>query len=177
MRNRSNNNSVLSSAYFSETDPDFQLSGSIQPHRRVAFPLAGVQLKLQWVRPKPYSENPETLGGHLRKRRCSAGLTQEQVADQLGANTSTYLLWETDRTKPTVRYYPAIFRFLGYDPFPAATTLPERMAAQRRRLGLSIRAAADQIGVDAGTFRRWETGEWKPRMSGNVAERFLALTI
>jgi transcriptional regulator with XRE-family HTH domain len=136
-----------------------------------------VPLKLRWVRPKLYPETPHTLGGHLRRRRCSAGLTQDQVADELGANTSTYPLWETDRSKPTARYYPAIFRFLGYEPFPAATTLPERIAAQRRRLGLSLRAAADRIGVDEGTFRRWESGEWKPRMSGDAVESFLALTL
>jgi DNA-binding XRE family transcriptional regulator len=93
----------------------------------------------------------------------------------LGANTWTYALWENDRIKPTIRFYPAIFRFLGYDPFPAATTLPEQIAAQRRRLGLSSRAAAAKIGVDEGTFRRWESGEWKPRMSGKAVETFLAL--
>ena len=154
----------------------FEIGDAMDDHSRVVFPLTGVPLKFQWVRPKPYSENPETLGGHLRKRRCSARLTQAQVAGQIGANAWTYLLWETDRTKPTIRYYPSIFRFLGYDPLPA----PRRcraIAAQRRRLGLSFRAAASKIGVDEGTFRRWESGEWKPRMSGNAVESFLALSI
>ncbi|MGH6890379.1 MAG: helix-turn-helix domain-containing protein [Rhizomicrobium sp.] len=113
------------------------------------------------------------MGGHLLTRRTQAGRTQWQVARQLGVNTWTYGLWETDRTKPTVRYYPAIFRFLGYEPFPAALTLPERIAAQRRELGLSHRSAAAKAGVDEGTFRRWESGAWKPRLSRVAVDRFL----
>jgi hypothetical protein len=29
--------------------------------------------------------------------------------------------------------------------------------------------------VDEGTFGRWESGEWKPRLSGTVVERFFAM--
>jgi hypothetical protein len=87
----------------------------------------------------------------------------------------TYLLWEQDRARPTVRYYPAIFCFLGCDPFPAPVTLGERLASKRRQLGLSIKQAAARLGVDEGTFNRWENGSWKPRMSGSIVQRFLAL--
>ena len=98
-----------------------------------------------------------------------------QVAFQLAANPWTYLLWEQDRTKPLPRYYPAIFRFLGYDPFPEPATFAERIAAKRRELGLSIEQAAKLTGVDEGTFGRWERGEWKPRMSADAVSRFLAM--
>jgi hypothetical protein len=79
-----------------------------------------------WLGPKPYPypENPETLGGHLLKRRSETGLTQKAVVSQLEVNTWTYLLWETDGAKPTVWYYPVILRLLGYDPFPPPETLP-----------------------------------------------------
>jgi DNA-binding XRE family transcriptional regulator len=113
----------------------------------------------------------------LLKRRSETGLTQKEVAGQLRVNTWTYLLWETDRTTPTVRSCPSIFRFLGYDPFPPPKTLPDRIAAKRRQLGLSVATAADLVGVDEGTFRRWESGEWKPRISGTAVQHFLALTI
>jgi len=86
-------------------------------------------------------------------------LLQREVAVRLGVNASTYLLWEQDRSRPVIRRYPCILAFLGYDPFPSATALPDRIAAQRRRLGLSVRAAAAKIGVDEGTFRRWESVE------------------
>lgn len=132
-------------------------------------------LSFQWVRPKPYPDTPKTLGEHLFRRRSLAGLTQAQVACQIGVNTWTYLLWETNRTAPTVRYWPALFTFLGYDPFPAPATLSERIAAKRREIGLSIKAAANVIGVDEGTLRRWESGEWKPRFSVESVSRLLRM--
>jgi len=89
----------------------------------------------------------------------------------------TYLLWEWDQHEPVVRYYPAIFEFLGYDPHAEPVTLPEKIASRRRELGLTISQAAERIGVDEGTFRRWESGEWKPRLSGDAVDRFLKLEI
>ncbi|HEX3666927.1 MAG TPA: helix-turn-helix domain-containing protein [Rhizomicrobium sp.] len=132
-------------------------------------------LKFQWVRPKRYAERPETLGQHLLKRRREKGLFQRDIAKRLGVKVWTYLLWEQDRAQPTVRYYPPIFSFLGYDPFPAPANLAERLASKRRVLGLSIKQAAKLLGVDEGTFSRWESGQWKPRMSGSTVERFMAL--
>lgn len=132
-------------------------------------------LTFQWVRQKAYPERPETFGGHLRRRRCQRGLLRREVAVDLGVDASTYLLWEQDRCQPTVRYYPAIFKFLGYEPFAAPITLPEQIAAQRRRLGLTLKEASSAIGVDEGTFQRWEAGEWKPRVSKDALGRFLAL--
>jgi transcriptional regulator with XRE-family HTH domain len=133
-----------------------------------------VPLTFQWVRPKDYPENPQSLGEHLRKRRIEQGLIQKQVATRLGVNTWTYILWEQDRSQPTVRYYPAIFNFLGYEPFEAPVTLSEQIAAHRRRLGLTLKEASSALGVDEGTFQRWETGEWKPRMSQEAVRAFLA---
>ncbi len=144
-------------------------------HRRVAFPLPYIPLVFRGVRPKPYSESPSTLGEHLRKRRLQAGLLQREVAVRLGVDKDTFGTWEKGQCIPTVGYYPAIFSFLGYDPYPAPTTLPERIASQRRRLGLSLREAARKIGVDQGTLLRWESGEWKPRLSQDAVETFLAL--
>ncbi len=102
------------------------------------------------------------------------GLIRRQVALRLLVSADTLLLWEKDRATPTVRYYPAILRFLGYDPFPAPTTLPERIARHRQRLGLSIEAAAKILGVDEGTFGAWERGTRKPAMPEPI-ERFFAM--
>jgi DNA-binding transcriptional regulator YiaG len=90
-------------------------------------------------------------------------------------SVDTYLLWEKGEATPLTRYYPAIFRFLGYDPFPSPQTLPEQITAQRRRLGWSIKKAAAWLKVDEGTFGRWESGEWKPRKSEKAVRRFLAI--
>jgi transcriptional regulator with XRE-family HTH domain len=134
-----------------------------------------VPLIFRWVRPKEYAESPRTLAEHLRKRRIEQGLIQKEVAKQLGVNTWTYILWEQDRSTPTIRYYPSIFAFLGYDPFPAPRSLSEQIATKRRRLGLSFREVAHLLGVDEGTVSRWESGEWQPRRSEQAVETFLAL--
>lgn len=103
-------------------------------------------------------------------------MTQGQVALRLLVTKETLLLWEHDRAIPTVRYYPAILRFLGYDPFPPPKTLPERIARHRQRLGLSIEAAAKLLGIDEGTFGAWERGTRKPQ-SGEAVERFFAVPV
>jgi transcriptional regulator with XRE-family HTH domain len=148
-----------------------------QAHRRVAFPLPGVPLNLRWDRPKPYQQHPNTLGEHLRKRRLERGRTQRQVSVELLVTQDTFLLWEQDRAKPSARYYPAIFGFLGYDPLPAPIDLAGRIGRKRLELGLSIKNAAKLIGVDEGTFGRWERGEWVPRMSGPAVEMFLGMRV
>jgi transcriptional regulator with XRE-family HTH domain len=136
-----------------------------------------VPLTFKWARPKAYPEHPKTLGEHLLKRRIESGKTQHQVALQLLASPETYLLWEKDRAEPSARYYPAIFAFLGYDPFPPPQTLGEQIAAKRRELGLPVKRAAKLLGVDEGTFGRWEAGEWISRKSANIVQRFLAYKV
>jgi transcriptional regulator with XRE-family HTH domain len=103
------------------------------------------------------------------------GLFQWQVAERLGASIETYLLWEKGRGQPLTRYYPAIFRFLGYDPYPEPRSLPEQIASKRRRLGWSIKEAAARLKVDEGTFGRWESGAWEPRLSRKTIKRFLGM--
>jgi len=127
------------------------------------------------LRKKQYKEAPETLGEHLRKQRTLRGSLQREVAAMLGVNESTYLLWEHDRERPFVRYLPKIIDFLGFDPFSRADTLGQRIRGKRRKLGLNQEMAAKLIGVDEGTLRRWESGEWQPtcRTRAKVA-RFLA---
>jgi transcriptional regulator with XRE-family HTH domain len=59
---------------------------------------------------------------------------------------------------------PAIIHFLGYDPTPEPTTLPERMRDYRRKNGLTIKEAAHRMGVDESSWGQWErTGliPWK----------------
>ena len=94
----------------------FQVWIQLDGCRRVAFPIPHVPVTLRYRRPKPYAEAPKSLGQHLLRRRLTLSLTQPQAAIQLGTMPDTVLLWEKGRATPTVRYYPGIFRFLGYDP-------------------------------------------------------------
>jgi DNA-binding XRE family transcriptional regulator len=88
--------------------------------------LPNCQLRLKALIPKltPYflktTRYPTTLrhvGDHLRRRRLELGLRQEEVAEQLGVDRTTYVLWEILRTQPTASMRSTVVEFLGYDPF------------------------------------------------------------
>ncbi len=80
---------------------------------------------------------PTTIGAHIMRRRRMFGLSQAKVGARLEVNASTVLNREEGRTAPPVLAFPAIFRFLGYNPFSSPRTLSERMQAVRRALGPS----------------------------------------
>ncbi|WP_374652328.1 helix-turn-helix domain-containing protein [Dongia sp.] len=112
---------------------------------------------------KPYKEHPQTLGEHLRKRRAELGIFQREAAARLGVNAWTYLGWEHDRKKPSVRMLPRIIDLLGYDPIAAEAGIAGVLKAKRRGLGLSQAAMALRLSLNEGTLRRYESGEWTPK--------------
>jgi transcriptional regulator with XRE-family HTH domain len=120
------------------------------------------EINLKGVKPRPYKENPITVGDHLRKRRYALGLFQKDVAQRLGISLDTLLTWETNKKEPSVRYLPKIIKFLGYDPFPEPCTLGGRLLAVRRRLGLSQEEMAKALRLDEGTVRLIEVGHRRP---------------
>jgi transcriptional regulator with XRE-family HTH domain len=99
------------------------------------------------------------MGEHLKKRRLDLSLTQKEVARELGVNFRTYENWEQGKYEPEVRFFPALIRFLGFDPTPPPATFGERIAAARRRDGLSQRELARRLGLDPATVWAWETGQ------------------
>jgi transcriptional regulator with XRE-family HTH domain len=115
-------------------------------------------------RPKPsqYPKQINTLGDYLRARRLDLNLLQRQVADQIGVHPLTITNWESNESSPETHFIPAIIRFLGYDPLPPGSSLPERLAAARKKLGLSQRKMAGMLGVDPATVKGWESGQHQP---------------
>jgi transcriptional regulator with XRE-family HTH domain len=105
-----------------------------------------------------YPEEPRTVGEHLKRRRFDLGLRQKDVAREVGANFKTYENWERGRTEPEVRFFPAVIRFLGYDPSPVPVSLPDRIRAARRRKGISQLELARRLGLDPTTVQAWEGG-------------------
>jgi transcriptional regulator with XRE-family HTH domain len=96
----------------------------------------------------------------LRRRRLVLSITQEETAERLGVNVWTVHNWETEETKPEIRFIPALVAFLDYDPEPVdERSLAGRLVSKRRELGLSQLQAARSIGVDPVTWARWELGE------------------
>jgi transcriptional regulator with XRE-family HTH domain len=139
-----------------------QSARSFSPCRRVA-----IRPKLNSTRisqkPKGYPEDPVTLAEHLLKRRKQLGLLQREVAAQLGIRHESYLGWEKHGQEPEVWRWQKVVNFLGYDPHPAPTTLPQRLAAYRRCTGLTQRAVGKLLGVNECTVQSWERGRHPPR--------------
>jgi transcriptional regulator with XRE-family HTH domain len=101
-----------------------------------------VPILLKSLRSKDYSETPQNLGEHLKKRRKELCLLQREVAERMGIDTWTYLNWEKDKTKPVAAQFRPVVAFLGYDPTPAPETLAERLQAKRRVLGATFSQVA-----------------------------------
>lgn len=102
----------------------------------------------------------QTLGDHIRKRRIERGMLQREVAAVLDVDESSVNAWERNRHQPVLRVHPAIAAFLGYEPdaVPQDAPIGFRIASKRRRLGISRRQLATEVGVDEGTILRWERG-------------------
>ncbi len=138
--------------------------------------MPNVPLRLKALRPKDYSETPQTLGQHLKKRRRELRLLlQRQAAATIGIDLFTYINWERDRTRPVASRFRPMVAFLGYDPSPAATTLAERVQAKRRALGVTFDQVAQHLGWDHGSLYHYVVGVWrmKPERAA-VLEAFLA---
>jgi DNA-binding XRE family transcriptional regulator len=97
--------------------------------RRLTFIPALLFCHAELRAPKSQSEQyPKainSLGDHIRSRRLDLKLLQRQVAEQVGVNGATITIWERDASAPVIRFMPAIIKFLGYDPIPPVSSLPE----------------------------------------------------
>lgn len=106
---------------------------------------------------------PQSVGDHIRRKRLGLKMLQREVAKQLGLNKTSVFNWEANTSTPEIRYMPAIIRFVGYNPLPAANTVAEQLVRQRTSLGLSQKESARGLGVDQGTLAKWEQGKREPQ--------------
>jgi DNA-binding XRE family transcriptional regulator len=121
--------------------------------------LQVARITLKALKRKETDFAPQTLGDHIRKRRLVMGITQKEVAKQIGVSQFTLINWEKGRTVPPLLTMSRVIRFLGHDPLPPTPkTLAERLKAKRRELGWTQSTAARQLGVDPCTWADWETG-------------------
>jgi len=109
-----------------------------------------------WITTQPVAKTPQTLGEHIKKRRLELRLLQSQAAAGIGVSTATLQNWERGVGFPIVRQWPAIIKFLGYDPEPEPIGIPARIAYARRRLGWTQEELAERTDVDPVTVYRWE---------------------
>jgi transcriptional regulator with XRE-family HTH domain len=126
-------------------------------------------LKAEKPKSEAYPTELKTYGDHLRARRLDLGLLQKQVADQIRVDVTSVYNWESNRVEPAVRLIPPIIQFLSYCPYTPGLSFSGKFKLWRQSLGLSQEGVAKAIGVDEGTWRRWETGERAP--TGKYLER------
>lgn len=104
----------------------------------------------------------DTLGDYIRGRRIDFGLFQSRVAKLIGVHPLTITNWERNESQPTVRYIPAIIRFLACNPLETGNSFSKRLLAARRAQGLTQRQMADRLSVAPSTLRDWESGLSRP---------------
>ncbi len=100
-----------------------------------------------------------------------------EVAPRWRVRPETVTAWELGHTRPSVRRLPTNSAFLGDEAQPPAETLPERLLAIRRRLGLTQAELAARLGQDEHQICRWERGRLKPHpwLAGRVELTLLTL--
>ena len=77
----------------------------------------------------------------------------------MAVSTATVLNWEKGKKSPLTSYLGRVLAFVGFDPFPPPTTIPEQLLHERRKHGWSTGEAGRQLGVDRTTWQDWERGE------------------
>jgi transcriptional regulator with XRE-family HTH domain/DNA-binding CsgD family transcriptional regulator len=125
----------------------------------------------------------------IRRARLAAGLTQSEVASEIGVEQSTVSVWEGGRAIPTVPLFGELVAVLGPWPLLDALLSPDqlgntdarvRMSGSRRRgsgggVGASIRAARQaagltqaqlgvRVGVQQSAVGQWERGRTLPTL-------------
>lgn len=101
-----------------------------------------------------------TIGARLKGLRTDAGLTQRQVADDLGIPVSTYSNYENDNRYPAPDMLERICEFfrvsgdylLGYDPH----NVGDRVRKCRHNAGLTQQQLADRSRVSLDVVKRME---------------------
>ncbi len=124
--------------------------------------------------PKELTEDPVTLGDHLRRRRLELGLFQKDVAVQIGVTASTIWNWENGWSSIALHCMPKVITFLGYNPIPCPEELMERLAWYKQVNGLSLEQLGAEMGRDPEQLADWLSGRHKPcRSNGEEIEQFL----
>ena len=105
---------------------------------------------------KGFDFEPITLGDHIRRRRLVLGIGLKEAGRRIGVTEFTVINWESRNKKPLTRHMPAIIRFIGYDPFPQAKAIPERLRMERQKRGWTQQQLASHLGVWQRTIADWE---------------------
>jgi transcriptional regulator with XRE-family HTH domain len=128
--------------------------------------------QLTAAKPIPgYPAEIRHIGHELLKRRLDLGLQQRDAARSLGVHPGCLENWEYGRKKPADRFYPAIIRFLGFNPLTEAVSLGGSIRRERISRGWSRARLASIASVDEATVARLERNV--PRTARRPTDRVL----
>ena len=120
-------------------------------------------LIIKGLRPKRYTVSYPTelrhVGDHIRKTRLERGLTSEKVAEILGVSIGTISQWEVQKRIPQIYTFPAIIKFLGYNPmYIDDTSLLSKVENYRRVHGLTYKKLAKLCSIGHETIQKIVAG-------------------
>ena len=96
----------------------------------------------------------------MMRLRAQAGMTQEDLAVQIGVSTTSISSWELGRSAPEPANYEKLAKVLKArkGELLGAVDPLRGLAEHRARAGLSQRQAADEIGIPVSALRTIERG-------------------
>jgi len=91
-------------------------------------------------------------------------MPQKELGKIIGVSECTIFNWEKNRSQSTIKYFPKIYEFLGYQPLdnPNQQDLLTKLDTIRKSLGLSLEKIANLIGFDPTTLHNWKSNKQKP---------------
>ena len=149
----------------------YKFSNSPETPHKIEIPF-----KIQ--APKELTEEPITLGDHLRRRRFELGLYQKDVAKQIGVTTSSIWNWENGWSSVTLRCMPKVIKFLGYNPIPWPDKLVDKLGWYKQVNGLTLEQLGAEMNRDPEQLADWLAGRHNPcRRNREEVEQFLAINL
>jgi transcriptional regulator with XRE-family HTH domain len=133
----------------------YKFSNSLETPHKIEIPY---KIRI----PKELTEEPITLGDHMRRRRLELGLYQKDVAKQIGVTTSTIWNWENNWSSITLSCMPKVIEFLGYNPVPFPEDLIQRLAWYKQVNGLTLEKLGEEMRRDPEQLADWLSDRHMP---------------
>ena len=101
----------------------------------------------------------KSFGQNLIYYRTQCGLTQQEVADKLNLNRSTYTKYETSVSEPSLEILLKIADIFGVDPNQLLDTERTKNVADSKKTKISVNPKEEKIFVNS--FRMLDSSQKK----------------
>jgi DNA-binding XRE family transcriptional regulator len=113
----------------------------------------------RWICRQSVPNELLTIGDHIKARRITLHLFQNDVAKQIGVHRASVQNWERNVGVPMPGQIPAVLRFLGYIPFPQPASRGGMLRDVRICCGWTQGEFAKAAGCGESTVARWENDQ------------------